>query len=84
MGTLPGNSAFDHMFDGARRAAFIQDILAPLRNEPVDLLPFEEVRKTLQLRSQTYQGLQDVPGLPEARRRQLVRAVQRAPAGVHG
>ncbi len=61
MGTLPGNSTIDHMFDGARRAAFIQDILAPLRNEPVDLLPFEEVRKTLQLRSQTYQGLQDVP-----------------------
>jgi hypothetical protein len=61
MGPFPENSSIDHKFNDARRSAFIQDILAPLRNEPADLLPFEEVRRTLQLRSQTYLGLQDVP-----------------------
>jgi uncharacterized ParB-like nuclease family protein len=39
----------------------VQDVLAPLRNAPADLLPFEEVRSKLHLRSQTYQGIQDVP-----------------------
>jgi hypothetical protein len=51
----------DDEFKRARQRAFMQDILAPLRNEPVNLLPFEEVRKTLHLGSQTYRGLQDVP-----------------------
>ena len=51
----------DDEFKRARQRAFVQDILAPLRNEPVNLLPFEEVRKTLHLGSQTYRGLQDVP-----------------------
>jgi hypothetical protein len=60
-GQLSGQSIADHEFDRARRAAFIQDILAPLRNEPTDLLPFEEVHSKLRLGSQTYQGLQSVP-----------------------
>jgi hypothetical protein len=54
-------SPADHAFDRARRAAFVQDILAPLRNQPTDLLPFEKVREQLHLGSQTYRGLQDVP-----------------------
>ncbi len=54
-------SAANHAFDRARRAAFVQDILAPLRNQPAHLLPFEEVRATLHLSSQTYSGLQQVP-----------------------
>jgi hypothetical protein len=60
-GRMSGLSPADHAFDRARRAAFIQDILAPLRNQPTDLLPFEEVRKTLHLGSQTYLGLRQVP-----------------------
>jgi hypothetical protein len=61
LGQMPGSSFADDEFNRARRRAFIQDILAPLRNEPADLLPFEEVRKKLRLGSQTYRGLQDVP-----------------------
>lgn len=60
-GRVSGDAVADDEFRRARRRAFIQDILAPLRNEPVNLLPFEEVRKTLHLGSQTYRGLQDVP-----------------------
>ena len=60
-GGLSRQSVSDLAFDRARRAAFIQDILAPLRNQPADLLPFEEVRRTLHLSSQTYKGLQQVP-----------------------
>jgi hypothetical protein len=57
----PPGQISDAEFKRARQRAFMQDILAPLRNAPVDLLPFEEVRKTLHLGSQTFQGLQDVP-----------------------
>lgn len=60
-GHLLAQSTIDHQFDYARRAAFIQDILAPLRNAPADLLPFEEVRQRLHLSSQTYRGLQNIP-----------------------
>jgi hypothetical protein len=60
MGQIPG-AASDDEFNRARQRAFMQDVLASLRNMPVDLLPFEEVRKTLSLGSQTYRGLQDVP-----------------------
>lgn len=60
MGQIPGAAADDE-FNRARQRAFMQDVLASLRNMPVDLLPFEEVRKTLSLGSQTYRGLQDVP-----------------------
>lgn len=45
----------------ARRAAFVQDVLAVIRQHPVDLLPFEGVRERLQLRDRRYLGLQDVP-----------------------
>ncbi|MFQ6057330.1 MAG: hypothetical protein ACE5MB_00420 [Anaerolineae bacterium] len=50
-----------HDFQRARRAAFIQDVLAQIRDRPADLLPFEEVRTKLHLRSQTYRGLQQIP-----------------------
>ncbi len=58
---IPGASVADDEFNRARQRAFMQDVLASLRNKPVDLLPFEEVRKTLHLGSQTYRGLHDVP-----------------------
>jgi dienelactone hydrolase len=45
----------------ARRAAFAQDVLAAFTQRPGDLLPFEEVRRRLQLRNVRYLGLQDVP-----------------------
>jgi dienelactone hydrolase len=45
----------------ARRTAFVQDILAALTDRPADLLPFEEVRRRLQLRQAHYLGLRDVP-----------------------
>ena len=45
----------------ARQAAFAQDVLAALTRRPADLLPFEEVRQKLRLRSAHYLGLQDVP-----------------------
>jgi hypothetical protein len=61
LGQMPGRSFADDEFNRARRRAFIQDILAPLRNEPTDLLPFEEVHEKLRLGSQTYRGLRDVP-----------------------
>jgi hypothetical protein len=48
-------------FNRARRRAAVQDLLAPLRRAPVDLLPFEEIRQKLRLDSGTYQGLRNVP-----------------------
>lgn len=45
----------------ARRAAFVQDVLAVIRQRPADLLPFEGVRERLNLISRRYLGLQDVP-----------------------
>jgi hypothetical protein len=57
---MPVTKSRDQAFSRARRAAFIQDILAPLRNRPADLLPFEDVRRTLQLGSRAYRGFQQV------------------------
>jgi hypothetical protein len=48
-------------FDQAHRRAFVQDTLALIRYEPVDLLPFEEVREKLQLGHKSYLGPQEVP-----------------------
>jgi hypothetical protein len=48
-------------WEQARRAAFVQDVLAAFTQRPADLLPFEEVRQKLQLRNVRYLGLQDVP-----------------------
>ena len=44
-----------------RRAAFFQDVLGIIRQRPVDLLPFEEVRQRLRLHNTRYRGIQDVP-----------------------
>ena len=44
----------------ARRAAFVQGVLATFTHRPADLLPFEEVRRRLRLRNVRYLGLQDV------------------------
>ncbi len=59
-GKPPFQPSADYVFDRARRAAFIQDILAPLRNQPSHLLPFTEVQDSLHLGSQSYCGIQDV------------------------
>jgi dienelactone hydrolase len=48
-------------WEHARRSAFIQQILAAFTQRPVDLLPFEDVRRELQLHNARYLGLQDVP-----------------------
>jgi len=48
-------------FDSALRKAFIQRILAFITRQPLDLLPFEQVRKQLRLRDRHYRGLQEVP-----------------------
>jgi uncharacterized ParB-like nuclease family protein len=47
-------------FDRVHRKAFIKDLLAQLRGEPVYLLPFEEVRQKLRLSNPSYRGLQEV------------------------
>jgi hypothetical protein len=44
-----------------RQRAAIQELLAPLTNAPLDLLPYEEVREKLHLQGGTYRGLQDIP-----------------------
>jgi hypothetical protein len=48
-------------FDAARRAALMSDLLGILRGRPTDLLPFEEVREELHLRSFTDRGVMEVP-----------------------
>ena len=61
MSRLPGHTPADEVFNQARRRAFLQDILSPLQNAPTGLLPFEEVRRTLDLDDRRYRGVQDVP-----------------------
>ncbi|NJN95515.1 MAG: ParB N-terminal domain-containing protein [Anaerolineales bacterium] len=48
-------------FEQAHRRAFMQDALALVRYEPVDLLPFELVREKLHLSNKYYLGLQEIP-----------------------
>lgn len=48
-------------FESARQQASIESLLAQLRGECVDLLPFEEVRQKLRLASRFYKGLYEVP-----------------------
>ena len=48
-------------FDEAKRSAFVKDLLGFFRRRPVDLLPFEEVRDRLRLRSFIDRGIQEVP-----------------------
>ncbi len=47
-------------FDTARRAALMADLLRTLRGQPADLLPFEEVRERLKLRTLVYRGVCEV------------------------
>ncbi|MGZ7033434.1 MAG: hypothetical protein ACXVIJ_15835 [Thermoanaerobaculia bacterium] len=49
------------MFDVAKRAALMSDIVRTLRGQPVDLLPFEEVREKLRLRSVIDRGVEEIP-----------------------
>ncbi len=48
-------------FQEARRAADLQRILAKLRGESADLIPYEEVRRLLHARNLAERGVQDVP-----------------------
>ncbi len=48
-------------FDAARRTALIQDLVRIARRRPVDLLPFEAVRRELRLRHLIDRGIQEVP-----------------------
>ena len=48
-------------FDRSRRKAFVQTLLSLIKSKSLALLPFEEVRDQLRLRSPQYQGLQEVP-----------------------
>jgi hypothetical protein len=48
-------------FDAARRAALMADLLQTLRGHPADLLPFEEVRERLRLRTLVDRGVREVP-----------------------
>ncbi len=47
-------------FDAARRAALMADLVNQILERPVDLLPFDEVREHLRLRSVVDRGVQDV------------------------
>jgi hypothetical protein len=57
----PPNSREKTRWERARRAAFVQDVLATFTQHPAALLPFEEVRQKLQLSNTRYLGLQNVP-----------------------
>ena len=48
-------------FDASRRRALVSDLLARLAGQPVDLLPFEEVRERLRLRHLVDRGRREVP-----------------------
>ena len=48
-------------FEAARRAALMSDLLGVLRGRPTDLLPFDEVREELHLRSFADRGVREVP-----------------------
>ena len=48
-------------FDAARRAALIQDLLAQVRGDSADLLPFEIVREKFRLQNPVDRGVQEVP-----------------------
>jgi len=48
-------------FREVRRRAFFEKVLSLLTKRPAKLLPFEEVRRKLRLRSQYYRGLQNIP-----------------------
>jgi hypothetical protein len=49
------------IFDEAKRAALMTDIVRTLRGQPLDLLPFEAIRETLRLRSLTDRGVEEIP-----------------------
>ena len=48
-------------FERAHRRAFMQDMLALIRYEPADLLPFAAVLEKLHLGSKSYLGIQQIP-----------------------
>lgn len=59
--TDPRKARVSRDFQQAKRRALVEDLLSYIRREPVELLPFEEVRQRLRLSSKFYRGLQNVP-----------------------
>jgi nucleotide-binding universal stress UspA family protein len=54
-------AAGERRFAVAHRRAFIEGVIGQLRGRPTDLLPFEEVKAKLGLRSSSERGLHDIP-----------------------
>ena len=48
-------------FDRARRAAFVSDLMRLLRDQPRELLDFDQVQERLQLRGLVDRGLREIP-----------------------
>lgn len=48
-------------FQRARRKSFLQSVAALLSNQPNELIPFDEVRKRINIRGMVSRGLQHVP-----------------------
>jgi hypothetical protein len=48
-------------FDRARRKAFLSELASTVRGTPNWLLSFEEIQRTLPIKGQYYQGMQQVP-----------------------
>jgi nucleotide-binding universal stress UspA family protein len=48
-------------FQRVRRKAALRELVATITGESLDLLPYEDVRKMIQARSQQERGLQDIP-----------------------
>jgi nucleotide-binding universal stress UspA family protein len=54
-------AAADRRFSQAQRRAFVESVMGQLRGRPTDLLPFDEVKQQLGLRSSSERGLHDIP-----------------------
>lgn len=50
----------EHDFDRARQKAFLHDMLATVRRQQNDLIPYHEVRRRLSPERESYRGLQTV------------------------
>ena len=53
--------AADQAFDRARRKEFLESVIAHLRGQPTDLLPYDTIRSILGLASSRDLGMQQIP-----------------------
>jgi len=51
----------EQRFDRARRQAFLESVIGQLRGQPIYLLPFDDVRDSLELVPTGDRGLQEIP-----------------------